>query len=156
MTTPKVEALSLHLAENKLQGEDCSTLPLLCIVLNRLSLSLSLSFRDTLKEEELPYGCSEARRPKGALHWSVNPIGFAIKYLQPGARGLGMKLHPHECSRLRKRNSKAAVYIPVLIISKNFVVNGFDKQIPFVSMQINRIIGCIRSPIRTIFVLNAD
>lgn len=29
---------------------------------------------------------------------------------------------------------------PVLIISKNFVVNGFDKQIPFVSKQINGII----------------
>lgn len=68
MTAPKVEALSLHLAENKLHGEGCSALPpLLCIVLDRLSLSPSLSSY-LERGGELPYGCSEARRPKGALH----------------------------------------------------------------------------------------
>lgn len=30
------------------------------------------------------------------------PIGFVIKYLQPGARSPGIKLYPRGSSRLRK------------------------------------------------------
>lgn len=58
------------------------------------------------------------------------PIGFVIKYLQPGARSPGMKLYPRGNSRLRKwtqvKHQSYAAAVS-LLYAESFMVNGFDK-----------------------------
>lgn len=57
------------------------------------------------------------------------PIGFVIKYLQPGSRSPGIKLYPRGSSRLRKRTQvKQQSYAAAvsLLYAENFMVNSID------------------------------